>query len=63
MMAGTITAAWQMLKSLDKVKTAFENNTVSSDFFEEKSKSVKQFLDFILPRYQSNFATISALSS
>jgi len=33
MMAGTITAAWQMLKSLDKVKIAFENNTVSSDFF------------------------------
>ena len=63
MMAGTITAAWQMLKSLAKVKTAFENNTVSSDFFEEKSKSVKHFLDFILPRYQSNFATISALSS
>ena len=62
MMAGTITAAWQMLKSLDKVKIAFENNTVSSDFFEEKSKSVKHFLDFILPRYQSNFATISALS-
>jgi len=62
MMAGTISAAWQMLKSLDKVKIAFENNTVSSDFFEEKSKSVKHFLDFILPRYQSNFATISALS-
>ena len=63
MMAGTITAAWQMLKSLAKVKTAFENNTVSSVFCEEKSKSVKHFLDFILPRYQSNFATISALSS
>ena len=63
MMAGTITATWQMLKSLDKAKIAFENNTVSSDFFEEKSKSVKHFLDFILPRYLSHFATISALSS
>ena len=63
MMAGTITATWQMLKSLDKAKIAFESNAVSSDFFEEKSKSVKHFLDFILPRYLSNFATISALSS
>jgi len=63
MMAGTITATWQMLKSLDKAKIAFESNTVSSDFFEEKSKSVKHFLDFILPRYLSNFATISALSN
>ena len=63
MMAGTITATWQMLKSLDKAKIAFESNTVSSDFFEEKSKSVKHFLDFILPRYLANFATISALSN
>ena len=63
MMAGTITATWQMLKSLDKAKIAFESNTVSSDFFEGKSKSVKHFLDFILPRYLSNFATISALSN
>ena len=63
MMAGTITATWQMLKSLDKAKIAFESNTVSSDFFEEKSRSVKHFLDFILPRYLSNFATISALSN
>jgi len=63
MMAGTITATWQMLKSLDKAKIAFESTAVSSDFFEEKSKSVKHFLDFILPRYLSNFATISALSS
>jgi len=62
MMAGTITATWQMLKSLDKAKIAFESNAISSDFFEEKSKSVKHFLDFILPRYLSNFATISALS-
>ena len=63
MMAGTITATWQMLKSLDKAKIAFESNTVSSDFFEEKSRSVKHFLDFILPRYLANFATISALSN
>jgi hypothetical protein len=57
MMAGTITATWQMLKSLDKAKIAFESNAVSADFFEEKSKSVKHFLDFILPRYLSHFAT------
>jgi alkylation response protein AidB-like acyl-CoA dehydrogenase len=63
MMAGTITATWQMLKSLDKAKIAFESNTVSSDFFEEKSRSVKHFLDFILPRYLANFTTISALSN
>jgi alkylation response protein AidB-like acyl-CoA dehydrogenase len=63
MMAGTITATWQMLKSLDKAKIAFESNTVSSDFFEEKCRSVKHFLDFILPRYLANFATISALSN
>ena len=62
MMAGTITATWQMLKSLDKAKIAFESNAVSADFFEEKSKTVKHFLDFILPRYLSNFATISSAS-
>ncbi len=62
MMSGTITAAWQMLKSLEKAKAAFENKMVSSDFFESKTKSVGHFIDSILPRYLAHFTTISATS-
>jgi len=62
MMSGTITAAWQMLKSLEKAKAAFENKKVSSDFFESKTKSVGHFIDSILPRYLAHFTTISAIS-
>ena len=62
MMSGTITAAWQMLKSLEKAKTAFENKMVSSVFFESKTKSVGHFVDSILPRYLAHFTTISSTS-
>ena len=62
MMSGTITAAWQMLKSLEKAKAAFENKKVSSDFFESKTKSIGHFIDSILPRYLAHFTTISATS-
>ena len=62
MMSGTITAAWQMLKSLEKAKAAFENKKISSDFFESKTKSIGHFIDSILPRYLAHFATISATS-
>ena len=62
MMSGTITAAWQMLKSLEKAKVAFENKMVSSDFFESKTKSVGHFVDSILPRYLAHFTTISSTS-
>ena len=62
MMLGTIAAAWQMIKSLEKAKNAFKNNSVSSEFLEEKTETVKHFLDFILPRYLANFATICAAS-
>jgi alkylation response protein AidB-like acyl-CoA dehydrogenase len=62
MMSGTITAAWQMLKSLEKAKAAFENKKVSSEFFESKTKSVGHFIDSILPRYLAHFTTISAIS-
>ena len=62
MMSGTITAAWQMLKSLEKAKAAFENKKISSDFFESKTKSIGHFIDSILPRYLAHFTTISATS-
>ena len=62
MMLGTIAAAWQMIKSLEKAKNAFKNNSVSSEFLEEKTETVKHFLDFILPRYLANFAIICAAS-
>jgi len=62
MMSGTIAAAWQMLKSLEKAKAAFENKMVSSDFFESKTKSVGHFVDSILPRYLAHFTTISSTS-
>ena len=60
MMAGYIAAAWQMLTSLKKAKTAFENKTISSDFFESKTKSVGHFIDSILPRYAGHFMVISS---
>jgi alkylation response protein AidB-like acyl-CoA dehydrogenase len=62
MMSGTITAAWQMLKSLEKAKAAFENKMVSFVFFESKTKSVGHFVDSILPRYLAHFTTISSTS-
>ena len=62
MMTGTISAAWQMVKSLEKAKIAFENKTISSDFFKEKNKTVKHFIDFILPRYVSHFISIKTAS-
>jgi len=60
MMAGYITAAWQMLTSLEKAKTAFENKTISSDFFEAKTKTVGHFIDSILPRYAGHFMVINS---
>ena len=62
MMAGTITASWQMLLSLERASNALKNNTSSAEFFSEKTETVKHFLDFILPRYLSNFATITAIT-
>jgi hypothetical protein len=62
MMLGTIAAAWQMLKSLERANNAFKHNSVSSEFLEKKTETVKHFLDFILPRYLANFATICATS-
>ena len=62
MMAGTITASWQMLLSLDRASNALKNNTSSAEFFSEKTETVKHFLDFILPRYLSNFTTIEAIT-
>ena len=62
MMLGTISASWQMLLSLDRAKNAFINNEVSSSFLEEKADTVKHFLDFISPRYLSNYTTITASS-
>ena len=63
MMAGTIIASWQMLLSLEKASNAFNNKSLSSEFFNEKSATVSHFMDFILPRYFSNFATITAITS
>jgi hypothetical protein len=62
MMLGTISATWQMLLSLERASNAFRNKTSSSEFLKEKTKTVKHFLDFIFPRYLSNFVTISASS-
>ena len=62
MMAGTITASWQMLLSLERASNALKNNTSSAEFFSEKTETVKHFLDFILPRYLSNFTTIEAIT-
>ena len=62
MMAGTITASWQMLLSLERASNALKNNTSSAEFFSEKTETVKHFLDFILPRYLSNFTTIVAIT-
>ena len=62
MMAGTITASWQMLLSLERASNALKNNTSSAEFFSEKTETVKHFLDFILPRYLSNFTTIKAIT-
>ena len=63
MMAGYITAAWQMLTSLEKAKTAFENSTISSNFFESKTKSVGHFIDSILPRYAGHFMAIRSVKT
>ncbi|SVD17490.1 uncharacterized protein METZ01_LOCUS370344, partial [marine metagenome] len=62
MMTGTISAAWQMLLSLERASNSFKNNTSSSEFLKDKTETVKPFLDFIMPRYLSNFTTISASS-
>lgn len=62
MMAGTITASWQMLLSLERASNALKDNTSTAEFFSEKTETVKHFLDFILPRYLSNFATITAIT-
>ena len=63
MMAGYITAAWQMLASLKKAKTAFENKTISSAFFESKTKSVDHFINSILPRYAGHFMAIRSVKT
>ena len=60
MMAGTISASWQMLLSLDRASNAVNNNKSTAAFLKEKADTVKHFIDFILPRYLSSFSTISA---
>ncbi len=60
MMAGTISASWQMLLSLDRASNAVNNNKSTATFLKEKADTVKHFIDFILPRYLSSFSTISA---
>ena len=60
MMSGTITAAWQMLLSLERASNALNNNASSAEFLNEKTGTVKHFIDFILPRYLSNYAIITA---
>ena len=60
MMAGTITASWQMLLSLDRASNAVNNHKFSAEFLKDKADTVKHFIDFILPRYLSSFTTISA---
>ena len=62
MMAGAISASWQMLLSLERATNAFNNNALSAEFLNEKTDTVKHFLDFILPRYLSSFATIEAVT-
>ncbi|WP_416686990.1 acyl-CoA dehydrogenase family protein [Candidatus Pseudothioglobus sp. Uisw_041] len=63
MMIGTISAAWQMLLSVERASVAFKNNTSSSEFLKEKIETAKHYLDFIMPRYLSNFSTISACTN
>jgi len=63
MMIGTISAAWQMLLSVERASVAFKNNTSSSEFLKEKTETTKHYLDFIMPRYLSNFSTISACTN
>ena len=58
--AGSILASWKMLLSLEKASNAVTNNASSAEFLKEKASTVKHFIDFILPRYLSNFTTISA---
>ena len=62
-MIGTISAAWQMLLSVERASSAFKNNTSSSEFLKEKTETAKHYLDFIMPRYLSNFSTISACTN
>ena len=62
MMAGTITSSWQMLLSLERASNALKDNTSMAEFFSEKTETVKHFLDFILPRYLSNYTTIAAIT-
>ena len=63
MMIGTISAAWQMLLSVERASSAFKNNKSSSEFLKEKTETAKHYLDFIMPRYLSNFSTISACTN
>ena len=63
MMIGTISAAWQMLLSVERASSAFKNNTSSSEFLKEKTETAKHYLDFIMPSYLSNFSTISACTN
>jgi len=63
MMIGTISAAWQMLLSVERASSALKNNTSSSEFLKEKTETAKHYLDFIMPRYLSNFSTISACTN
>ena len=37
-----------------------EEKTISSDFFDSKTKSVGHFIDSILPRYAGHFMVISS---
>ena len=60
MMTSTITAAWQMLVSVERAQLAFESNKVSSEFFDDKTTTAQYFIDSILPRYVGHFITISS---
>ncbi len=63
MMAGYITAAWQMLTSLEKAQTAYENKSISYDFLDTKTKTVSYFIDSILPRCVSHYMIASSVDA
>jgi hypothetical protein len=63
MMTSTITAAWQMLVSVERAKLAFEGNKVSSEFFDEKTTTAQYFIGSILPRYVSHFMAINSVDT
>ena len=63
MMAGNMIESGEMRLILEKASNAFNNKSLYAEFFNEKSETVSHFMDFIVPRYFSNFATITAITS